>query len=381
MKRLKHWKKENKRTPQAAPTPAPAPQKTGLSTQKTADICAAASTHIGRRAYQQDCYCIPSDTSGGAFLCVLCDGMGGMESGELASQTAANALTAAFEKAGRKVEKPFEFLKKNILEIDRTVHQLTDAHGNPLRSGTTLLAAIADADKLYWASVGDSRIYLLHGGQLRQLTRDQNYGEVLLQQLLTGKISIEEANADPQKDALTHFVGIGDLNNINMPAAAQPLGADDIVLLCSDGLYRSLEEEEICKILLQQKDNLPFAAWALVQAAIGKNLTYQDNTTVVLLRRDRSAAVPAVPAQKTTRPAPAKPAKTLHLPDRSVPEKSAQTPPGDPAAVQSEKPAGTAEKPQDTKEAPPAPKEAKEEKPAPQPRTKPQGLAVTELIR
>ena len=260
MKRLKHWKKENKRTPQAAPTPAPAPQKTGLSTQKTADICAAASTHIGRRAYQQDCYCIPSDTSGGAFLCVLCDGMGGMESGELASQTAANALTAAFEKAGRKVEKPFEFLEKNILEIDRTVHQLTDAHGNPLRSGTTLLAAIADADKLYWASVGDSRIYLLHGGQLRQLTRDQNYGEVLLQQLLTGKISIEEANADPQKDALTHFVGIGDLNNINMPAAAQPLGADDIVLLCSDGLYRSLEEEEMQKPDVPGQHDRCFAA-------------------------------------------------------------------------------------------------------------------------
>lgn len=381
--------------------PPALPQVTGRYTQKAADLCTAASTHIGRRTYQQDCYRIPNDVPSSTFLCVLCDGMGGMENGELASQTAADTLVRAFEDAGNKPKEPLHFLEENIYAADHLVSRLTDAHGNPLHSGSTLLAAIADGDKLYWASVGDSRIYLLRGGQLQQLTRDQNYGEILLQQLQTGQITIDEANANPQKDALTHFIGIGSLNNINMPAAPLQLEADDIILMCSDGLYRTLEESEICTILAENQTNLPFAAWALVQAAIDKNMPHQDNTTAVLLRRYMPAAETAAAPEKADRPAPAKPAKTLHLPPH--PTKAQKTeeeakpsaekqpdasknvstpaPTENAAPAQSKPPAGQSV--QENAEKADWEKHTAPEKTAalPQTRPKPEGLAVTELIR
>lgn len=397
---LKRWKrKQNAVPPPGADAPGrqlrpAAPQVTGRRTQKADEICAAASTDIGRRRYQQDCYRIPSGTPDSAFLCVLCDGMGGMENGEKASQTAADLLADAFAQAEKMPQEPFDFLEKNIYEADRRVSHLTDANGNPLQSGSTLLAALADGDKLYWASVGDSRIYLLHDGQLQQLTRDQNYGEVLLQQLRIGQITIDEANADPQKDALTHFIGIGDLNSINMPNEPLHLEADDIVLMCSDGLYRTLEEDEICTILRENKTNLPFAAWALVQAAIGKNLPYQDNTTVVLLRANApKAAADPKPAPGTERPTPNEPAKTLHLPERpaAAPAKTPEAgqppkPPTNSNAVPSKSTAPDEKQEAASKTQPQAAEPPKEpaqnaNAAAPQARPKPNGPAVTELIR
>lgn len=394
--------------PPAPVTQTPMPV-TGRCTQKIEDVCTAASTHIGQRPNQQDCFRIPTNTPNGPFLCVLCDGMGGMESGEIASRTAADTLKNAFETIKGKMENPFAFLEKTICEADRFVSRLTDKHGNILHSGSTLLAAIVNDDKLYWASVGDSRIYLLRGKKLQQLTRDQTYSEILLQQLQTGQITVDEANADPQKDALTHFVGMGELNNINMPDRPLQLKKDDLILLCSDGLYRTLEPEEIRSILTKNSTNLPFAAWALVQAAINKRIPQQDNTTVVLLRRktetppeqtaeskaentpsatsvSKPEAAPDTP-QKTQRPDQILKPETKHKEEKQPPaEKEALPLPGkdndeeikrSPAKPESAN-KNTAENTSQSTEKPADAPAAHAEK---QPRPKPDGLAVTELIR
>lgn len=258
--------------------------KNDVITQKIENSFIAASSNIGKRNSQQDYYCISSNKANNAYISILCDGMGGMESGGLASSTAAESIKSAFYEFNIETCDPFDFLENAIFHSDIIVSNLTNENGNAINSGTTLIASIIIKNKLYWASVGDSRIYLIRNNNIQQLTKDQNYGEILLMQLYSGTITIDEANADPQKDALTHYIGIGNLNNINMPNEPLILNKDDIILMCSDGLYRTLETDDILKSIQKHNDNLPLSAWLLVTTAINKDLPHQDNTTVILIK-------------------------------------------------------------------------------------------------
>lgn len=254
-------------------------------TIKTQDLLVACSTSIGAREYQQDYALVPSFAAieSGRYLCVLCDGMGGMDQGELASKTAAEYLEREFSAADSDIDYA-EFLTVKITEANELVVHLEDEDGNSLETGSTMVAIIVDGNKLHWASVGDSRIYLFREGELSQLTTDQNYGAILLNQLNQGEITIEEANADPLKDALTNYIGMEKEPEINIFQQAVQLQDGDTIMMCSDGLYRTLEDEEITPILEQYKENIPLAAYMLIQTVSEKGYVNQDNTTVILAK-------------------------------------------------------------------------------------------------
>lgn len=254
-------------------------------TIKTDDLLVACSASIGTREYQQDYALLPSFTAieSKRYMCVLCDGMGGMEQGGLASQTAAEYLDRGFSSVDPGIDY-IEFLIDKITEVNKLVVNLKDENGNQIETGSTLITIIVDGDKLYWASVGDSRIYLFRSGQLSQLTTDQNYGTILLNQLNQGQITIEQANAHPLKDALTSYIGMGKDPEINISQQAVQLHEDDIIVMCSDGLYRSLEDEETSRILADNENNIPLAAYMLIQAVTEKEYANQDNTTVILAK-------------------------------------------------------------------------------------------------
>lgn len=254
-------------------------------TIKTQDLLVACSTSIGAREYQQDYALVPSFAAieSGRYLCVLCDGMGGMDQGELASKTAAEYLEGEFSAANPDIDYA-EFLTVKITEANELVVHLEDEDGNSLETGSTMVAIIVDGNKLYWASVGDSRIYLFREGELSQLTTDQNYGAILLNQLKQGEITIEEANANPLKDALTSYIGMEKEPEINIFQQAVQLQDGDTIMMCSDGLYRTLEDEEITPILEQYQENIPLAAYMLIQTVGEKGYVNQDNTTVILAK-------------------------------------------------------------------------------------------------
>lgn len=254
-------------------------------TIKTQDLLVACSTSIGAREYQQDYALVPSFAAieSGRYLCVLCDGMGGMDQGELASKTAAEYLEKEFSAADSDIDYA-EFLTVKITEANELVVHLEDEDGNSLETGSTMVAIIVDGNKLHWASVGDSRIYLFREGELSQLTTDQNYGAILLNQLNQGEITIEEANADPLKDALTNYIGMEKEPEINIFQQAVQLQDGDTIMMCSDGLYRTLEDEEITPILEQYQENIPLAAYMLIQTVSEKGYVNQDNTTVILAK-------------------------------------------------------------------------------------------------
>lgn len=244
---------------------------------------------VGKRSSQQDAIATSEpnvvDRFPQRWLGVLCDGMGGMNGGERASSLSVKQTIESYRQfvAAGSTDIP-NFYRELIAKIDFDVSALEDEAGNYLGAGTTFTSIFIDNGKLYWASVGDSHIYVMRDSQIKMVVREHNYLMDLLEMAQAGEITYEEAYSDKSKDALTSYIGMGGVSLtdiISLPVNLQP---GDIVMLCSDGLYRSVSDEEILQIVSGNSENMQKAAESLTQFAMMKNNPYQDNTSVVLAR-------------------------------------------------------------------------------------------------
>lgn len=142
------------------------------SPQRVRGLTMTGMSIMGTRQYQQDTYYMISARRGS--LAVICDGMGGMECGEVASKVAVEKLVGDFE-AWEDEESPTAFLQKEAGRMDQVVAGIADAQGDRLDTGTTVVSVIIQDNSLYWLSVGDSRIYVLRGEEMLCVTQDHNY--------------------------------------------------------------------------------------------------------------------------------------------------------------------------------------------------------------
>lgn len=243
---------------------------------------------IGNRRSQQD-YCIVTERSfperlvreRGCFA-IVCDGMGGMRGGERASRLCAEILSNEFHM--RRYESPAAFYRTLIPHADSAVAMLADEEGNRLGGGTTLVSVIVKEGVIYYASVGDSRIYIYRDGKLTQLTRDHNYLLRLMERVKNGELSAEEAMNDRQKEALISYIGMGtgpDIVDVNDAGIQARVG--DIIILCSDGLYKALSSEEIAAVIAKNKDNPEMLPQELISTAFSKKHIRHDNITVAVM--------------------------------------------------------------------------------------------------
>jgi serine/threonine protein phosphatase PrpC len=198
----------------------------------------------GPRNYNQDrvAYSYSKD----ALLTVLADGMGGHRNGEVAAQFAIEVLTESFQRMARPtLANPFKFLDAHI----RQVHDAIDRHAllsdMPEPPRTTIVTALVQQDVLYCAHAGDSRLYHFRNGQLLFRTEDHSKVQMLYRK---GLISKEEMLTHPERNKIYNCVGGEEQPQIEM-ASKRDLQDGDIVLLCTDGLWTLLEEEEIAAIL------------------------------------------------------------------------------------------------------------------------------------
>lgn len=267
-------------------TSSPAPTKKPSATMSTLRWYGLSA--IGDRATQQDCMIIPDASlpqqllTERGLLTIVCDGMGGMEGGERASRTCAEHLYKAFY--GGMPVSPAEFFNRRIREADTAVSSLKGDGGRALHGGTTVVTTIVKDGRLYWASVGDSRIYLYRQGMLQQLTRDHNYLLTLMEKVRRGEISELEAHTHPQKEALISYVGMGDIDILDIEEDGIPLASGDIVLLFSDGVYKALADNEVLSVVESCKDRLEELPTMLVNTALAKTWMKHDNTTVAIVK-------------------------------------------------------------------------------------------------
>ncbi len=241
---------------------------------------------LGSRNTQQDMYSASPDSTDlfsevPKAWAVVCDGMGGMSSGELASKTASDVMTQILTSTPLDSNIPdiltqaVSFANEEVKKISAQKSELT---------GTTLVCAVAYGDSLYCASVGDSRIYLCRGNEIIQLTRDHNYSMELDAMVESGEITQEEALASSQREALISFVGIDNLTLVDVTRKPIKLQNEDVIILCSDGVTKVLSNEAILNTVNANKSNIKSIVDALlfeVQLDPARKL---DNTTIAVLK-------------------------------------------------------------------------------------------------
>lgn len=213
---------------------------------------------------------------------VIADGMGGHAAGELASRTAVeyvlSTLPRELEKAVTK--KDLEELLHLVIEKANVKVYLESLDNKEYKGmGTTLTIAVLRDWRLYLSHIGDCRVYLLHGSSLDRLTVDHT----LVQELIdSGSITEEEALTHPKRHLLLKSLGVNEY--MSPDTYSFDISQGDLILMCSDGLYGYVKEEEIRSILRRHKD-LNACAAQLIGAA--NKAGGKDNITVILILCDR----------------------------------------------------------------------------------------------
>lgn len=246
--------------------------------------CYAKYQILGTRPNQQDS--IGVNQRGEELLAVLCDGMGGLAGGEIASQSVVKTFLDDFEKSEK--QNISEFLFQEAIRLDRVVYELKDASGNQLGAGTTLAAIFIKEKKMYYVSIGDSRIYILRGEEIVPLTEDQNYRMTLNRALEKGEISQDEYKKEERyADALISYLGMGGLKVIECSSDPIELFSGDKILLCSDGLYKRFSDEQIKESLKNStSETIENVLRNLLEKALNAAIEEgkgQDNTSAILI--------------------------------------------------------------------------------------------------
>ncbi|HHY49400.1 MAG TPA: Stp1/IreP family PP2C-type Ser/Thr phosphatase, partial [Alphaproteobacteria bacterium] len=203
-------------------------------------------------------------------LLVVCDGMGGHAAGEVASHMGVETIIAAYYDDPTD-DRPHA-LKQAFEEANARIH--AEGRGS---MGTTGVAALVYHDALHVANVGDSRGYLIRGGELRQVTRDHS---LVSEQVAAGVITAEQARSLYYRNVITRALGYQP--EVAVDLFRMPLQPGDVVVLCSDGLHGLVTDEEIRQIA--SSEPLEAAVDHLVDLANERGGS--DNITVLIAHVD-----------------------------------------------------------------------------------------------
>lgn len=203
-------------------------------------------------------------------LYAVCDGMGGARAGEVASQMACLGLVAVDPASAGG-----EDLRRAIESTNKAITGRSASEEHLLGMGTTITVALVKPESLIVAHVGDSRAYVLHAGELAQVTDDHSWvGEMVRR----GEITMAQAAVHPHRSVITRALGTD--GDVTPDTTEVPLASGDRVLLCSDGLTGMVSDQVIAE-LLQQGNDPQETADALVRAALAGG--GEDNVTAIVV--------------------------------------------------------------------------------------------------
>jgi serine/threonine protein phosphatase PrpC len=218
----------------------------------------------------------PARARSHGWLFVLADGVGGSEKGEVASQAAVEHLTAGFREASA-FEGLSALLMRLAQEANVRIYEAGRSHSPGGASmATTLVASAFRYDRVVVAHAGDSRCYLIRGGQARSLTSDHTVAQ---EQARIGLLTAKEASEAPTRHVLSRSLG-NDLF-VNIETNDIQVYPGDVLLQCCDGLYHSVESSEMAAVAGADGD-LSVAARRLVDIANDRDGS--DNISVQLIR-------------------------------------------------------------------------------------------------
>lgn len=242
----------------------------------------------GSRPYQEDYHAFyqpPPGLEARGSLFLLADGMGGMAAGSTASLMAVQYFRERYYAFGGE-SSPEASIPQRLGTLMAGANQelvRCGATEPSLRGmGTTLIACAVADNRLYFASIGDSHLYLCRRGEIRLLNEDHSVGGQLAAMLAQGKLSPDEYRLyEGQAHKLVHYLGNRHFSHFNLSGEPVLLSHGDKVIMCSDGLYGSLPDADIAGVAAATSPRT--AADALVKAALHRDLPGQDNLTVQVL--------------------------------------------------------------------------------------------------
>jgi len=240
--------------------------------------------HIGSRQQQQDAFGF-SNLSNEAFrkhggmLAVVADGMGGMAHGEVAARAALRSFLDSYE-AKTETESIPDALLRSLHAANAAVYQQALTMGAAEDMGTTLVAVALRENQMFWISVGDSGIFLYRGGEFTQANASHVFAADLDEKAGQGMISREDALAHPEREALTSFLGMERLALIDRSLRPFLLCENDVVLLATDGLFKTLSFAGMAEAM---HGDAQLLGEALVNRALAVEKPFQDNITVVAI--------------------------------------------------------------------------------------------------
>ncbi|HZJ82901.1 MAG TPA: Stp1/IreP family PP2C-type Ser/Thr phosphatase [Clostridia bacterium] len=232
------------------------------------------ASHKGKvRKSNEDYYYIPQEGRTTA-IAMVADGMGGHNAGEKASRMAVEAIIElATEESDTIIKEPLKFIEESIKASNNKIFSFSTNNEEYTGMGTTLVLALFHKDNVYIGHVGDSRGYLIRNGEAIQLTKDHS----LVQELLdNGSITLDEVEGHPQKNIITRALGTDE--RVENDCYELTLQADDIIVLCTDGLILHVDLQKEIK-LFQSIESMQELASILVEQALERGGL--DNITVV----------------------------------------------------------------------------------------------------
>lgn len=203
----------------------------------------------------------------------VADGMGGHAAGEVASHIFVATLNRRLSEQDAPVDQ--DGLREMVIYGNKAILDSIRSHPEQKGMGTTATCLHLNDNLAVWAHVGDSRLYLLRQGDLRQLTQDHTYVHDLLSR---GSITPQEAEHHPKRNMLVRAVGVEEF--VQVDTGEMSLLNGDILLLCTDGLTNMVTDEVIQTVL--EAESCPDPAASLVQCAKAGGGT--DNISVIVVK-------------------------------------------------------------------------------------------------
>ena len=269
----------------------------------------AGSQIDGARDYQEDAFLIThlTDAQGNpSALVIVADGMGGHAAGNVASNMAVQAFNKHVS-THYPTDKPAEILRECVLKANSSIAETVKETPALAGMGCTLVAAILEGNRLWWASVGDSHLYLLRNKELIKKNADHSYGGFLDRMAEAGTpVEPEEGLA---RNMLMSAITGDEINEIDVPDEPFELQPGDRILICSDGMD-TLSPGKVIQFS-EWSDSPKECADALLQAVNDAGMPKQDNTTAVVVNiREKEEIVLATPPPPPPPPAEPEPAVT-----------------------------------------------------------------------
>jgi serine/threonine protein phosphatase PrpC len=239
-------------------------------------VTVAAKTDAGRVRKKNEDRCGYDERAG---IYVVCDGMGGEAAGEVAAELSVRAVLDYFEKAELSDNLEDEMIA--AIELANTrVREAAAADARYHKMGSTLVAVLIRNGAAVMGNVGDTRGYLLHEGELRQISVDHS---LVAEQVRRGILTAEQAQSSPFNNIVTRALGAAD--SVEADFATIDVHPHDTFLLASDGVIKFVAEEKLREIVNSAED-LSAATEAIVTAAL--NNGSDDNATCMLVRCEKA---------------------------------------------------------------------------------------------